>query len=124
MTAAGKDKNADRRQTAIVRRAAHLLLGQRRKQCAVQDPLRELLHGKVLALFAIQVEEIVIGQESELHLHGGFPSLHPESRQVGHRDHFHLRQALPLAVALLPYRNLIRSGSSTMLAESAPKFSV
>ena len=35
-----------------------------------------------------------------------FPALHPESRHIRHRDHLHLGQNLPLAVALLPHRNL------------------
>src|ERR1035441_8743350 len=56
-----------------------LPLGQRRKQSAVQNPLRKFFHGQVLALFAIQVEEFVAGQQAELHIHGELPSLHPES---------------------------------------------
>src|ERR1035438_6126977 len=80
----------------------NLLLRQGGKQRTVQDPLRELLHGQVLVLFPIHVEKLIAGQQAELYQHGEFPSLHPESRHVGHGDHFHLRQALPLAVALLP----------------------
>src|ERR1035441_7761956 len=61
-----------------------LPLRQGRKQRAVQDPLREVFHSQVLALFTIQVEELIAGQQAELDVHGELPSLHSESRSEEH----------------------------------------